>query len=71
MWDSIPGRWDHDLSRRQLLNQLSHPGVPITVVSINHVGAERQLFQKSHFNKEKNYSWCIGLAAKYLRNLLV
>ncbi|XP_059274515.1 zinc finger protein 736-like [Mustela nigripes] len=25
MWDSIPGRWDHDLSRRQLLNQLSHP----------------------------------------------
>ncbi|XP_059042435.1 thyroid transcription factor 1-associated protein 26 isoform X2 [Mustela nigripes] len=28
MWDSIPGRWDHDLSRRQLLNQLSHPGIP-------------------------------------------
>ena len=28
MWDSIPGRWDHDLSRRQLFNQLSHPGVP-------------------------------------------
>ena len=29
MWDSIPGRWNHDLSRRQLLNQLSHPGVPL------------------------------------------
>ena len=23
---SIPGPWDHDLSRRQMLNQLSHPG---------------------------------------------
>ena len=27
----IPGPWDHDLSRRQLLNQLSHPGAPIGV----------------------------------------
>ena len=25
MWDSIPGPWDHDLSRRQMLNWLSHP----------------------------------------------
>ena len=24
----IPGPWDHDLSRRQTFNQLSHPGAP-------------------------------------------
>ena len=24
----IPGSWDHDLSRRQTLNPLSHPGTP-------------------------------------------
>ena len=28
MWNSIPGCWNHDLNRRQLLNQLSHPGIP-------------------------------------------
>ena len=37
MWDSIPGRWDHDLSRRQLLNQLSHPGVPFKLILIKEV----------------------------------
>ena len=26
MRDLIPGPWDHDLSRRQTLNRLSHPG---------------------------------------------
>ena len=26
--DSIPGPWDRDLSRGQLLNQLSHPRTP-------------------------------------------
>ena len=25
-WGSIPGPWDHDVSRRQTLHQLSHPG---------------------------------------------
>lgn len=25
-WVSIPGLWDHDLSQRQMLNRLSHPG---------------------------------------------
>jgi len=25
--DLIPGPWDHDLSQRQALNHLSHPGV--------------------------------------------
>ena len=25
LWGSIPGSWDHDLSRRQTLNWLSHP----------------------------------------------
>ena len=24
----IPGPWDHDLSQRQMLNHLSHPGAP-------------------------------------------
>ena len=28
MWGSIPQRRDHDLSRRQTLNQLNHPGAP-------------------------------------------
>ena len=28
IWGSIPGPWDHDLSRRQMLNRLSHPGIP-------------------------------------------
>jgi len=28
MRDSIQGLQDHDLSRRQSLNQLSHPGAP-------------------------------------------
>ena len=27
-WGSIPGLWDRDLSRRQTLNSLSHPGAP-------------------------------------------
>ena len=27
MWDSIPEPQDHDLSWRQMLNQLSHPGL--------------------------------------------
>ena len=30
--DSIPGPWDHDLSRRQMLNRLSHPGAPYGIV---------------------------------------
>ena len=30
MWDSIPGPSDHDLSRRQKLNWLSHPGTLCT-----------------------------------------
>ena len=28
MQGSVPGPWDHDLSWRQTLNQLSHPGAP-------------------------------------------
>jgi len=30
MRGSIPGRFDHDMSRRQPLNKLSHPGAPGT-----------------------------------------
>ena len=29
MWGSIPAPWEHDLSRRQMLNRLSHPGSPM------------------------------------------
>ena len=29
MWGLIPGPWDHDLSWRQMLNQLSHPGIHV------------------------------------------
>ena len=28
MWGSIPGPQDHDLSPRQALNRLNHPGIP-------------------------------------------
>ena len=28
MWDSFPGPWDHGLSWRQTLNQLSHSSIP-------------------------------------------
>ena len=27
----IPGPWDHDLSQRQMLSQLSHPGIPVVI----------------------------------------
>ena len=33
MQASIPGPWDHDLSQRQMLNQLIHPGAPRPEVS--------------------------------------
>ena len=29
MWDSISGPWAHDLSQRQTLKRLNHPGAPI------------------------------------------
>ena len=28
MWGSIPELWDHELSRRQILGPLNHPGAP-------------------------------------------
>lgn len=28
MRGSVPGPWDHDLSQRQMLIQVSHPGPP-------------------------------------------
>ena len=31
IWDPIPRPWDHDLSRRQMLNWLSHLGSPVIV----------------------------------------
>ena len=32
---SIPGPWDHDLSQRQILNQLSHRATPIDKILKN------------------------------------
>ena len=29
---SVPGPWDRDLSSRQVLNRLSHPGTPLLLV---------------------------------------
>ena len=34
MWGSIPGPWDHDLNRRQMLNPLSHVDTPTTLNSL-------------------------------------
>ena len=28
VWGSIPGPWSYDLSQRQMINRLSHPGTP-------------------------------------------
>lgn len=33
MRDSIPGSWDQDWRRRQTLNRLRHPGVPLKLIS--------------------------------------
>ena len=43
---SIPGPWDHDLSRRQLLKLLSHPGAHGTLSRIDHM-----LGHKTNLNK--------------------
>ena len=32
MWIWIQGAWDHDPSRRQTLNLLSHPGTPLNSI---------------------------------------
>jgi len=34
MRGSIPGLWDRDLSQRQMLNQLSQPGVSFGVLRL-------------------------------------
>lgn len=28
---SVPGHWDHDLSKKQMLNRQSHPDIPIII----------------------------------------
>jgi len=40
MQGSIPGPWDHVLSRRQTLNRLSHPGAqPLIIIPFVHLAA--------------------------------
>ena len=43
----IPGLWDHDLSQRQTLNRLNHPGTPVSLllVSASHFDMGREVFQ--------------------------
>ena len=43
MRGSIPGLWDHDLSSRQMLNRLSHPGARTICILAS----------------EKNYPWVL------------
>ena len=38
-WGSILGPWDHDLSRRQMLNRLSHPG---TLLYANYISISKK-----------------------------
>ena len=40
MRDSIPGSWDRDLSQRQTLNRLSHPGVPLKLIFVKNCHAD-------------------------------
>ena len=52
MWDSILEVRDHDLSRRQSLNQLSHPGTQITNIF------DRLYFFRAVLGSQKNYMDC-------------
>ena len=41
IWGLIPGLRDHDLSQRQMLNRLSHPGVlPTFILMCNETSIE-------------------------------
>ena len=51
-WGSIPGPWDHDLSWRQMLNGLSRPSAPVTVI-LNQVLDQQLWNRRSHHYKTK------------------
>ena len=55
MWDLIPGPQDQDLSRRQMLNQLSHPGAPYSEIILDFYLFihERQRERQRHRQREK------------------
>ena len=64
MWDSIPGPWDHDLSRRQVLNHLNHPGAPqenIIKTGTNQIWPSGQSLLTLALNRPVKYLvnlWC-------------
>ena len=43
-WGSIPGPWGHDLSRRQTLTRLSHPGAPMWTFLCRALGEHMYMF---------------------------
>lgn len=49
MQDSIPGLWDHALSRRQMLKELSHTGVPHSL-SLNGINEPKSNSEDWHRN---------------------
>jgi len=65
MRDLIPGPWDHDLSRRQTLNQLSHPGAP-HILLVNHVLKNVDI---NHVIVTKYFSWAYIISWRYLMEL--
>ncbi|VCX42532.1 unnamed protein product [Gulo gulo] len=52
MWDLIPELQDHDLSRKQCLNQLSHLGIPLQFDFLTH------LFKVIYICRLKYLSYC-------------
>lgn len=72
MQGSIPGVWDHDLSRRQRLNLLSHPGAPKchTCIRLNKclqslsvaVYVCKYVFENQCVHTWEHLSWCINVA---------
>ena len=50
MGDSIPVPWDHDLSRRQMLKRLSHPGTPIVFLISENYRLKLELHMIAWYN---------------------
>jgi len=58
MWGWIPGPWDHDSSRRQMPNRLSHPGTPwVTIFTITWFGLKLHI--KMNVGKNLMFLWIL------------
>ena len=78
MWGSIPGPWDHDLSQRQMLNQLNHPGAPTLLVLIvcTQMGKYSNNWQEYEQRGVlgplgKSENWCSFSRRQYVLNLAI